>query len=327
MALERIAREYERFKRRLFRSGAVHKQLERLEYRLANQPYELYDRFVRGDLTLALPQIRPAEQTVEAIVAGGRSLSRFGDGEFVLMAGGRIHYQQGSPAIAGRLAEVIRSREADLLIALPPCFGSLDHFLEPVAEFWVKWMARRRQQVYEYLDMERVYYDAFFSRVYMGGVKTEAHSAQCRVYYEQVRRIWAGRRVVICEGEGTRFGVMNDLLGDAAEVRRILCPARNAFDRYDEILAAFDAVPTDRLILVALGPTATILAHDLCRRGYQAIDVGAMDLDYEWFLRRETRLGAPLEFKYVDSDEGRRIPIAPLDDPAYQGQIIKRVGC
>lgn len=54
------------------------------------------------------------------------------------------------------------------------------------------------------------------------------------------------------------------------------------------------------------------------------IDIGALDLDYEWFLRKEVELGAPLEFKYVDSGKKGR-EIRQMEDHEYQGEIIKKV--
>ena len=42
----------------------------------------------------------------------------------------------------------------------------------------------------------------------------------------------------------------------------------------------------NKLILIALGPTATILAYDLYKLGYRAIDIGHIDIEYEWFLRK-----------------------------------------
>ena len=172
--------------------------------------------------------------------------------------------------------------------------------------------------------MNRIYYNAFFTRVYMQLNKTDEHYQYCGRYYEKIKKIWAGRDVVICEGEGTRFGMFNDLLDGAKSISRIICPARSAFDKYDEILSAFNDISLDRLVLAALGPTATVLAYDLCNKGYQAIDIGAMDLEYEWFLRKEVVLGAPVKFKYVDgSREGRKVH--RLDDPEYERQIIKRI--
>jgi hypothetical protein len=37
----------------------------------------------------------------------------------------------------------------------------------------------------------------------------------------------------------------------------------------------------DKLILIALGPTATVLAYDLAKKGYQAIDIGHLPSCYE----------------------------------------------
>ena len=57
-----------------------------------------------------------------------------------------------------------------------------------------------------------------------------------------------------------------------------------------------------------------------CNKRYQAIDIRQLGLDYEWFLRKEVVLGAPLEFKYVDSDsKGRKIN--PPQDPECERQI------
>ncbi len=324
MILQKVEREFERFKRKLFYSSQVHKQLEKAQFKLDNMPYEIYDRVTNGDYSVQIPIIRSVDETLDKILQEKSSFSRFGDGEFRLMEDGRIHYQSCSPELAIRLKEVIASNIPNLLIGLPPCFGSMDDFLPPVRDFWIKLMSRKRQTVYSYLDMNRVYYNAFLSRVYIQSHKTDEHYRHCGDFYEKAKKIWAGRDIVICEGQGTRFGIFNDLLDDAASISRILCPARNAFDRYEEILSAFDGVGTDKLILIALGPTATVLAYDLCRKGYQAIDIGAFDVDYEWFRRKEVNLGVPLDFKYVDSgSKGRKIQ--PLEDPKYNGQIIKRI--
>jgi len=322
--LRKVEREFERFKKKLFYSGKVHKQLEKAQFKLDNIPYEIYDKVTNGDFSVRIPIIRSVDETLDKILQDKCSFSRFGDGEFRIMEDGRIHYQARSPELALRLKEVIASDNPNLLIGLPPCFGAMEDYLPPVRDFWVKWMSRKRQMVYSYLDMSRVYYDAFLSRVYVQSHKTDEHYRRCADCYEKAKRIWAGRDVVICEGEGTRFGMFNDLLDGAASISRILCPARNAFDKYGEILSAFGDIGADKLILIALGPSATVLAHDLCGRGCQAIDIGAFDVDYEWFLRKEVGLGVPLEFKYVDSGKtGRKI--RPLEDPDYNRQIIKRI--
>ena len=322
--LKKTKKELERFKNRLFCSGKKHKQLEEIQNKLENLPYEIYDKITNGSFRIQIPIIKSADETLDKILYDKCSIARFGDGEFSVMNSSRIHFQNRSPKLAQRLKEVIASELPNLMIGLPDCFGSLDNYVPSVINFWRKWMSQKREMVYSHLDMSRVYYNAFFTRVYMPFNKTDEHYKNCSEYYGKIKKIWAGRDVVICEGVGTRFGMFNDLLDGAKSISRLLCPARSAFDKYDEILSAFNDISTDKLILAALGPTATVLAYDLCRKGYQAIDIGAMDLDYEWFLRKEVVLGAPVKFKYVDSgSEGRKMQ--PLENPEYKRQIIKRL--
>jgi len=321
--LKKIEKELERFKNSLFCSGKKHKQLEEIQYKLENMPYEIYGKITNGSLRVQIPTIKSADETLDKILQAKCSLSRFGDGEFSVINGSRIHFQDPCPKLAKRLKEVIASETSNLLIGLPDCFGSLDNYVPSVINFWRKWMSRKREMVYSHLDMNRVYYNAFLTRVYMPFNKTEEHYKNCSEYFERVKKIWAGRDVVIYEGEGTRFGIFNDLLDGAKSISRILCPARSAFDKYDEILSAFNDISPDKLVLAALGPTATVLAYDLCNKGYQAIDIGHLDAEYEWFLRKDV-IGTPLEFKYVEgSSKGRKVQ--RLQDPEYKRQIMKRI--
>ena len=87
------------------------------------------------------------------------------------------------------------------------------------------------------------------------------------------------------------MGVGNDFYENAKSIKRIICPANNAFNKYDEIFNAIKELGKNKLIILALGPTATILASDICNLNhekieYQALDLGHMDIEYEWFLRK-----------------------------------------
>lgn len=321
--LNKVKKEWERFRNKLFRLDKVYKQLDDIQFQLDNAPYEIYSKVVKGDLYLQIPAIKTVGETLDKILQNNCSLSRFGDGEFAVMNLSRIHFQNPSAGLAEKLKEVIVSDMPNLLVGLPDCFGSLDNYLPDVAKFWRKWMSQKRAMVYTYLDTNRIYYNAFFTRVYMPFKKTDEHYQNCGSYFERVKKIWAGRDVIICEGEGTRFGMFNDLLNDAKSIVRILCPARSAFDKYDEILSAFENVKKETLILAALGPTATVLAYDLCKKGYQVIDIGHLDVEYEWFLKKDVE-GRPLAYKYVDGTKAGR-KVHPLENREYQNQIIKRI--
>ena len=77
------------------------------------------------------------------------------------------------------------------------------------------------------------------------------------------------------------------------------------------------------LILIALGPTATVLAYDLCKLGYQAIDVGHIDIEYEW-LMMGAKHKVNITSKYVNEVIGGD-QVVIHDEDLYQRQILKKL--
>ncbi len=169
--------------------------------------------------------------------------------------------------------------------------------------------------------MNRVYDNAFFNRYYLNFNKTDEHYQKCCTYFKKLKEIWKNRDVILFEGQEARLGVANDLLDGAKSISRIIfCPVKNAFNKYDQIVSAFNDISPDKLILIALGPTATVLAYDLCKKGYQAVDFGHISEEYECFLRKET----PLELKSMGRDSTMKHASNP-DDPEYKKQIIRKI--
>ena len=96
------------------------------------------------------------------------------------------------------------------------------------------------------------------------------------------------------------------------------------FDCYDDILHAVEHHSDKKdLILLSLGMTATVLAFDLSQLGYQAIDLGHLDVEYEWF-RQNAIEKVSLVGKYVN-EVAHGNQVAPCDDVPYQQQIVQIV--
>ena len=143
------------------------------------------------------------------------------------------------------------------------------------------------------------------------------------LYIRALKTIWENRDVLFIEGEQSRLGVGNDLFNNSKSIKRILCPATNAFEHYHEILETCKEYGQNRLLLLALGQTATVLAYDLSKLGYWAIDIGHIDIEYEWYLRKTKRKIA-IPGKYVNEvTEGRLF--TECEDGEYLEQIIKTI--
>ena len=78
-----------------------------------------------------------------------------------------------------------------------------------------------------------------------------------------------------------------------------------------------------KLILIALGPTATVLAYDLHKLGYQVVDIGHIDIEYEWFLKGVMEK-CHIENKYIGEIDGEDLVDSSLDN-LYESQIIKNI--
>ncbi|HKE59533.1 MAG TPA: GT-D fold domain-containing glycosyltransferase [Pyrinomonadaceae bacterium] len=252
-----------------------------------------------------------------------KSISRFGDGELKLMLKqGNIVFQAESQQLSQRLKEVLNSDLPNLIIALPGPLCSVRKEILSSKLFWLRFINSYGNLLSAYLDQNRVYGNAGISRFYLG-LTDKRLSAQI---LEQLKRIWDKKEVLIVEGEFSRMGVGNDLFDNAAGLGRLVCPAADAFSKYEEILAAAKKYGQDKLILVALGPTATILSHDLAQNGYWAIDIGHVDVEYMWMLSnaQSKTLVKGRSVCEIKGEQDLQIPEAYQDE--YYKSIIDTIG-
>lgn len=288
---------------------------------IKNFKYELLDPAFKRE-EYYYPVILSSAETVQEIIKGKKSMARFGDGEFAQISQVYRHkFQKLSEALGVRLKEVLHSLHPRMMIAIANNYGSLDDYTESAANAICLYMMGEnvRKQHMELLERDRIYYDAYVSRPYVMYKDNGTDAPKKR--FEAIKEIWRERNVIIVEGAQTRMGVGNDLMDGASEIKRILAPATSSFDRYDDILkASLEYAHEDSLFLIAMGPSAGVLAYDLTVEGYQAIDIGHLDLEYEWFLAGKGERIA-VKYKYNNELEGDE-QVEELHDPVYEAQII-----
>ena len=74
------------------------------------------------------------------------------------------------------------------------------------------------------------------------------------------------------------------------------------------------------LFLLAIGPSSGVLAFDLALKNFQAIDVGHIDLEYEWFLAGKG-IRVPVPHKYNNEISGGDV-VNEFHDLVYDSQMI-----
>lgn len=255
----------------------------------------------------------------------GYSISRYGDGELSLIYKKKksgINYQEYNEEMKKRLADILKSNLDKHIVAIPGPLIKIDDLEKGEAYFWSKYYMTNKKNLDTYLNKKKVYYDSMISRFYM----PYSNKEESRILAEKIRKLFSQRSLMIIEGENTRFGLGNNLLEESISIKRILCPSKNAYKIYNKILERAKTLPKDNMILIALGPTATILAYDLAKCGYQAIDIGHLDIEYEWYLMKADKK-VDIENKSVNEVSGlttKEIKDIELKK-IYDSQIIDRI--
>lgn len=225
------------------------------------------------------PEVLDEFSTLKLVVSG-RSIARYGDGEFKMAShGAGIKSQDASETLSQRLREILHT-SGDCLVGVPNIRSNT-----PKVEFWGKHMRYAR------LLTDRPYVSSFITR------PDSAPWINTKKYWALLEQLWLGQDVTVVRGSGKSLAPA-DLIG-AREVTDILCRKQHAWQDYSEI---FERIGTPKRALICLGPTATVLAVDLCAKGVHAIDLGHIAL----FVRKMRR-GEPMVVTEEDRSVDRRL--------------------
>ena len=281
-----------------------------LFYLVKDFSYKLFARAAR---------VMSKEESINHIFKSGCSVCRLGDGEIKLIVGRDISFQKACPELSEKLSTLMACEDERLMVCIPDAFSTQQHFESADGLYWKKHLARYRPAWYKYAGADKTYGNAFISRPYMCFREKE----KAPFYFDLIKRLWEGQELVIIEGEKSRLGVGNDLFYKASGVSRILGPSSQAFARYDDLLTEAKKFDGSRLFIIALGPTGSLLAADLSALGYRALDLGNIDIEYEWFLagcKSKQAIKNKLVYEAMTGEE-----IGPSYDKEYLSQIVAKV--
>ena len=239
------------------------------------------------------PQVLSESDTLAFAEEGG-SLSRFGDGELRLVAGGDcISQREKSPALMAELGRILREPAPEnCLVCIPNALSRT-----PKAESWRTYTEAKYVRFYG----QPSYGSAFITR------PDSAPWIDTGDYWQRVRALWRGRQVFLCSGG--KNGLRPDALTGASSVVFIEAPEKNAYSSIDrlerEIRAELDNadLTPEPLVILCVGVTATCLAYRLVK------DVQALDLGHIGMFMKHA--GA---YRYTADD---------LVSPAYRRQLQK----
>lgn len=227
-------------------------------------------------------RVHSVEETIEELIHTDNSMVRFGDGEITMIRGRSLKLQQVEPKITEGLKRILGYEHDGLIVTIPEIFDDLSIYRKESRQFWRDHLLFSRKVYEKYCHPNRRYYNTSLSRFYYA----LEDKSKCGQWIEGIRQIWTDKDVVVVEGERTHNGVGNDLLDTARSVERIIGPSSDAYGKLDEIVACCKGYPKDRLFLVSLGVAAKFLTETMFLEGYRVLDIGNLDMEYEWYLHK-----------------------------------------
>lgn len=279
---------------------------------LAAVVYFLYEKGILRNRI----KVHTIDETIDELLQTEKSMVRFGDGEIVMVKGVDLVLQKASAEIADGLKEILSYPYDDLMVMLPGIFDGLSDHRKDNRKFWRDHLLFCRKTYETYCNPNRVYYNSLVSRCYY----FLEDRTPCGAWFAKIRKIWENRDVVIVEGSRTHNGVGNDLFTTAKSIERIICPPSDAYGSIPAILEICSGYEKDRLFLLSLGVAAKFLTVSLFRQGYRVLDIGNLDLEYEWYVRRASGK-CELEKHAIVGEEANRE--AAARDEAYAAYLAQ----
>lgn len=207
------------------------------------------------------PDVIGEEDTLEAVLSG-KSIARFGDGEFNHVRGSKNVSQVADERLTAEITRVLCEPFKRLIVGIPTIDSR-----NPKCANWAKYAPGYAV----HLNARMQYYSSFISR------PDNAPWINTEEFFNKIESLWASQYVTLV-GNGVR-SLKPDFLHEtgAKDVFFVQCAYRDAYAQIDDLETQVLQQGAER-VLICAGPTGTVLAARLARRGYHALDLGHIGL-------------------------------------------------
>lgn len=215
------------------------------------------------------------ENTTLDLVLTGKSLTRYGDGEFRLAMGGAKNISQvNHPKLREELAGILVAKQKHCLVAIP--------VMDPASPKW--WFWQKYQNKYPHMLRDgATYYSQFITR------PDSAPQIDVPEFYDRMETLWRDREVVLVRGSDRSLVEGQTPMRLAAKTHTVMCARRDAYAEIDRVESDVLALGVNRVLLCA-GAMATVLTYRLSQKGLHAVDLGHIGYLWRLYERRKNRI-------------------------------------
>ncbi len=259
----------------------LHKRTQRLE----NSKPRLDDDLLIETILYAIPNskikrptIKTAEETINELITTNKSIARFGDGEIMVADGKDIPFQRAEKKLTQRLQEILAKPQENLLVAVnrryyhPNIFKEIISQTNPIYKnFELYAVPSLRKQLDKYLNKEMPLCEAGIT----GNTK----------FFTLYRNFFQNKKLVLVGCKEALKSYKFNIFDTALKLDYEFVPNKHCFSVYDELFNKLCTYDKDSIMILMCGPTACVLAADLSKNGFKALDLGHLAKSYDWHKR------------------------------------------
>ncbi len=212
-------------------------------------------------------QLLTPKETVDYVCNYDKSVIRFGDGEFKMLMGGSIHYQDYNLKLKQEMLQIIMdyNRNSPFLLCVPYLYFSKSNFVLNKRVLISCW-STPKQLFKKYIKTDVVYGDAFvFSK------------NNLKINYQ---KMWENYDAIILVHNDEKY-FKEVFSTERQKGFFIKVPSKNSYNFVDDIEREIERTfeinnlsTNNTAVLLSAGPTAKVLVFRLSLKGYKMIDCG-----------------------------------------------------
>lgn len=260
----------------------LHKRTQRLENHKQRLDEDLLIETILYEIPnskIKRPTIKTADETINELITTNKSIARFGDGEIMLADGKDIPFQRAEKELTRRLQEIMAKPQENLLVAVnryyyyPNIFEAVIKQTNPIYKrFELYAVPSLRRQLDKYLNKEMLLYEA--------GITSNDTK-----FFSLYRNFFQNKKLVLVGCKEALKSYKFNIFDKALKLDYEFVPNKHCFSVYDETLDKLCSYDKDSIMILMCGPTACVLAADLTKNGFKALDLGHLAKSYDWHKR------------------------------------------
>lgn len=236
----------------------------KLKFLISRKKDTFYSTFLERQVEAGFfPNVKSIEDTLNELIVSKRSLVRYGDGEFTICFNEDIPFQSANARLRSLMINILKKEQEHCMICI------VDAKQEMTTSYSIEFWSKNIWPVSILLNRKNTYYNANIFRHLQ------------KENFDVLKSIWKNRDILLIIGENSRFKFVEELFNEVKSVDYLYAKALNAFDEYEQLInSVIQNTPKTTLVLMSLGPTATVICFELSTQGYQAIDIGHFTNQY-----------------------------------------------